>query len=123
MALVIRGKYAASTCHMCLKELPTGHSAVAVAPELLRGAQQYKMYCSPACASADKQAAQTAPVHGRLDQVAAAAEVQLCSRAETSTYMHPCTKVAWDACHVPPLIRLVRNHRVVAAGHAFSGLG
>ena len=93
MATVIRGKYAASTCHMCLKELPAGQSAVEVAPELLRAAQQYKLYCSPACATRDVHAALTAPVHGRLDQIAAAAEVRLCSQDEGPTSMHPCTSV------------------------------
>ena len=76
MATVIRDKYAASTCHMCLKELPTGHSAVELAPDILQGAQQYKRYCSPACASADVHAALTAHVHGKLDDIAAATQVQ-----------------------------------------------
>ena len=91
MATVIRGKYAASTCHMCLKELPSGTSAVEMAPGILRGAQQYKLYCSPACASADTHAVLTAPVHGRLDAVAIAAQVQQSTWEHQFTNLRPCT--------------------------------
>ena len=76
VATVLLAQYAASACHMCLRELPTGQSAVEVAPAVLHEAQQYKLYCSPACASADTHAVLTAPVHGRLDKIAAAAQVQ-----------------------------------------------
>ena len=76
VATVVRSTYASSTCHTCLKEMPSGSGAVQVAPTLLQGSQQYKRYCSPACATSDTHAALTAPVHGRVGAIAAKTQVR-----------------------------------------------
>lgn len=77
VATVVRSQFAASICHTCFRDLPTGESAVQIGRTVLRGALQYKKFCSPECAVADSHDALTAHVHGRVKALAAAAQVPI----------------------------------------------